>query len=113
MGYNGGGVLAMAGKDCLAVVSDKRLGARLTTISMEHSKIYEINPHLYICLPGLATDSLTVFQRLRFRVNMYELKENRKITPQTLASMVSNLLYEHRFGEYFVSPVIAGLGKMF
>ena len=107
--YNGGAVLAMAGKECLAVVCDKRLGARLTTIGMNHSKIYEINPYLYVCLPGLATDALTVYQRLRFRVNMYELKEGRKISAQVLCSMLSNLLYEHRFGNYFIGGVVAGL----
>lgn len=29
--------------------------------------------------------------------------------PKTFAKMTSGLLYEHRFGPYFVEPVIAGL----
>ncbi|NWS36835.1 PSB3 protein, partial [Polioptila caerulea] len=33
-------------------------------------------------------------QRLKFRLNLYELKEGRQIKPQTFMSMVSNLLYE-------------------
>lgn len=40
---------------------------------------------------------------------MYELKENRKISPKVFSSMVSNMLYEKRFGPFFVEPVIAGL----
>lgn len=35
-------------------------------------------------------------QRLKFRLNLYELKEGRQIKPQTFMSMVSNLLYERR-----------------
>lgn len=70
-----------------------------------------MGPTLYLGLPGLATDTLTVSERLRFRLNMYELRENRRVTPQTFAWMVSNLLYEKRFGPYFVEPVIAGLGQ--
>ena len=60
-------------------------------------------------LPGLGTDTMTVHQRLRFRLNLYELRENRRVRPQTLASVVSNVLYEKRFGPYFVEPVIAGI----
>ena len=35
-------------------------------------------------------------QRLKFRLNLYELKENRRIKPKTFLSMVSNLLYSRR-----------------
>lgn len=68
-----------------------------------------MGPHLYVGLPGLATDTQTVFQRLKFRLNLYELKEGRKMAPKTFSHMMSNLLYERRFGPYFVEPVVAGL----
>ena len=99
----------MKGKECVAIASDKRFGIQMSTISTDFKKIYEMGPHLYLGLPGLASDAQTVMERLRFRLNLYELKENRKINPQTFGSMVSNLLYERRFGPYFVEPVIAGL----
>ena len=47
----------------------------------------------------------------RFRVNMYTIKEEREIEPETFAHMVSSALYERRFGPYFIEPVIAGLQK--
>lgn len=43
------------------------------------------------------------------RKNLYELKENRKMSPKVFSAMVSNMLYEKRFGPYFVEPIIAGL----
>ena len=49
--------------------------------------------------------------RLRFRVNMYTIKEEREIAPETFAHLVSSTLYEHRFGPYFIEPVMAGLSK--
>ncbi|KAM7327715.1 proteasome subunit beta type-3-like [Alexandromys fortis] len=64
---------------------------------------------LYIGLAGLATNVQTVAQRLKFRLNLYELKEGRQIKPYTLMSMVANLLYEKRFGPYSTEPVIARL----
>ncbi|XP_015911341.1 proteasome subunit beta type-3 [Parasteatoda tepidariorum] len=107
--YNGGLVIAMTGKNCFAIASDRRLGVRAQTVSMDFKKIYELGPRLYVGLPGLATDTATVAQKLQFRVNMYELREDRKMRPAVLQSVLSNLLYEMRFGPFFVSPIVAGL----
>jgi len=109
MAYNGAAIMAMKGKDCVAIAADRRFGVQAQTVSMDFQKIFEMGPHLYIGLAGLATDVQTVSERLKFRVNLYELRENRPIKPKTLTSVMSNLLYERRFGPYFVEPVIAGL----
>jgi len=109
MSYNGGTVVAMAGKDCVAIACDKRFGIQFSTVSMDFPKVFEMGPHLFLGLAGLATDVQTVSQRLKFRLNMYELQENRHVKPKTFSSMVSNILYERRFGPYFVEPIVAGL----
>ncbi|XP_064617283.1 proteasome subunit beta type-3 [Liolophura sinensis] len=109
MDYNGAAIIAMKGKNCVAIASDRRFGVQAQTISTDFDKIFEMGPRLYIGLAGLATDVQTVSQRLKFRLNLYELRENRRIKPKTFMSMVSNLLYERRFGPYFAEPVIAGL----
>ncbi|XP_023217546.1 proteasome subunit beta type-3-like [Centruroides sculpturatus] len=109
MEYNGGLVIAMKGKDCVAIASDRRFGVRAQLVAVDFQKIFEMGPRLYLGLPGLATDTITVAQRLKFRLNLYELRENRQIRPKTFCAMVSNLLYERRFGPYFVEPIIAGL----
>ncbi|OAD55362.1 Proteasome subunit beta type-3, partial [Eufriesea mexicana] len=109
LAYNGGAIVAMKGKNCVAIAADRRFGIQAQTITCDFQKIFEMGSHLYLSLPGLATDTQTVMEKLRFRLNLYELKENRQIQPKTFASMVSNLLYEKRFGPYFVEPIIAGL----
>ena len=42
---------------------------------------------------------------------MYRLREERNISPSTMANLVSSSLYEKRFGPYFVSPVVAGIDQ--
>ena len=42
---------------------------------------------------------------------MYTIKEEREIQPETFAHLASSTLYEHRFGPYFIEPVIAGMQK--
>jgi len=68
-----------------------------------------MGPTVFLGLAGLATDVQTIYERLTFRKNMYELREGREVTPATLMSMLSTLLYEHRFGPYFIEPIICGL----
>nr|AAP06451.1 similar to NM_011971 proteasome (prosome, macropain) subunit, beta type 3 in Mus musculus [Schistosoma japonicum] len=109
LAHNGSAVIGMSGKDCAAIACDLRFGVNLQTISTDFTKVYSLGPRLYVGFPGLATDNQTVFQRLQFRKNMYELRENRTIKPQTITTMLSNLLYERRFGPYFVEPVVAGI----
>lgn len=111
LAYNGGAVVAMKGKNCVAIASDKRFGIQAQTLSVNFPKIFEMSPHLFVGLPGLATDTQTVHQRLTFRQNLYELKEGRRMSPKAFTSMLSNLLYERRFGPYFIEPVVAGLDE--
>lgn len=111
MSYNGGCVIAMKGKDCVAIATDKRFGVQGKTMSSKFQRVFQFGPTLFVGLIGLATDVKTVYQRLRFRVNMYELRENRRMKPRTLSALISSFLYERRFGPYFIEPVIAGIDE--
>ncbi|KAM7363143.1 proteasome subunit beta type-3 [Cochliomyia hominivorax] len=109
LAYNGGCVVAMRGKDCVAIATDRRFGVQAQTIETDFEKVFKINPRMFLGLVGLQTDILTVKDRLMFRKNLYETRENREMQPARFASMLSSFLYEHRFGPYFIEPVIAGL----
>ncbi|KAL5006293.1 hypothetical protein ScPMuIL_015099 [Solemya velum] len=86
LAYNGAAIIAMKGKDCVAIAADKRYGVQAQTVSTDFQKIFEMGPRLYIGLPGLATDVQTVSQKLQFRLNLYELREGRNIKPKTFMS---------------------------
>uniref|UniRef100_A0A914VT49 Proteasome subunit beta n=2 Tax=Plectus sambesii TaxID=2011161 RepID=A0A914VT49_9BILA len=109
MSYNGGTVIAMAGKECVCVGSDLRIGEQMTTIATNQKKIYKVADKIYLGLGGFHSDTQTVLNTVQFRKSLYELRENRKIKPKVVATMVSNLLYQHRFGPYFTEPLVAGL----
>lgn len=105
---NGGAVVAMVGKDCVAIGCDLRLGMQSLTISNDFPKVFKYGD-VHLGLTGLATDVQTMSEAFRYKVNMYRLREERDIEPETMANLVSSTLYERRFGPYFVSPVIAGI----
>lgn len=106
---NGGAAVAMVGKDCVAVACDLRLGLQALTVSNNFPKIFQYGDGVFLGLTGLATDVSTVSDLLRYKANMYRLREERPIAPRTFANLVSSSLYERRFGPYFISPVVAGL----
>jgi 20S proteasome subunit beta 3 len=59
--YNGGAVVAMKGKNCVAIASDMRFGAQAQTISTNMPKIYKIHDKCFVGLTGLATDNQTMY----------------------------------------------------
>ncbi|CAH2033552.1 unnamed protein product [Thlaspi arvense] len=94
--YNGSAVVAMVGKNCFAIASDRRLGVQLQTIATDFQRISKIHDRVFIGLSGLATDVQTLYQRLVFRHKLYQLREERDMKPETFASLVSAILYEKR-----------------
>ena len=58
--YNGGAIVAMAGKECVAIGSDLRFGVQFQTLACDYKKVYRIHDHLYLGLAGLGTDAQTL-----------------------------------------------------
>ena len=48
---------------------------------------------------------------MRRKVELYRIKEQIDLTPKLFISLVASTLYEHRWGPYFVSPVVVGIDK--
>ena len=72
-------------------------------------KVYKLNDKTVVGLVGLATDQQTMRELIKFRMNMYKLREGREMKTSVCSNMISNILYSRRFSPYFVEPVVAGL----
>jgi len=112
MEYNGAAMVAMVGKNCVAIASDTRFGVQHQTVAMDMKKIYQVSDTAMIGMTGLVSDVQTLINKFKFRQNMYELREGRPMKVRVFANMVSSLLYERRFGPYFMEPVVAGLEEV-
>lgn len=97
MEYNGGSVIAMRGKNCVAIATDMRLGNQALLVSTNFDKVFKVTDRTYVGLPGLATDLITLREKFRYRLNMYRMKEDREIEPETFAHLMSSTLYERRY----------------
>ena len=89
--------------------SDLRLGIQAQTVAKDFEKVFQVTDNLFVGMAGLATDVLTVKQVLKMRCNLYELREHRQVKPESFSALLSTLLYEKRFGPYFIEPIVAGL----
>uniref|UniRef100_A0ABI7VVZ0 Proteasome component C10-II n=1 Tax=Felis catus TaxID=9685 RepID=A0ABI7VVZ0_FELCA len=93
MSYNGGAVMALKGKNCVAIAADRHFGIQAQMVTMDFQKFFPMGNQLYIGLTGLITDVQTVAQQLKFWLNLYELKDGWEIKAYTLMSIMANLLY--------------------
>jgi len=109
MQYNGTALVAMAGKNCVAIASDTRFGIQQQTVATTLRKMFKMSEDYYIGMTGLISDIQTLHQKLEYRMNMYQMQENREMPVRVFSHVVCQMLYEKRFGPYFVEPIIAGL----
>ena len=99
----GGGIIAMAGKKCVAIASDLRYGWGYQVTTKTFHKIFPINSKCLFGAQGLYTDIQTVYEKSRFNANMYRLREGREINGKQFICSTGHLLYKNRFA----SPYIA------
>ena len=64
---NGGIVVAMTGKDCVAIACDLRLGSQSLGVANNFEKIYQYGK-VFIGFTGLATDALTLSSDLKYKL---------------------------------------------
>ncbi len=95
--------------------SDLRLGAQAQTVAMNFKKVsffvyflknfpifnlfsqvFPVTDKLYVGLSGLASDVLSLQELLQFKTNLYKLKEEREIKPESFSALLSSMLYEKR-----------------
>ena len=136
---NGGSILAMAGKGCVAVAVDKRFGSGPQTIASNPRHVLAPNPSLLVAFTGLDGDVRSLSEELSVQISAkmgrisgfgFEDEEDgcsdgddsavvtdpspssRRITPRSMAALTSHILYGRRQSPYFVEPIVAGLEKV-
>ena len=71
--YNGSALIAMVGKNCFAIASDRRLGVQLQTIATDFQRIYKVHDRLFLGLSGLATDAQTLYDSIATAASSFYL----------------------------------------
>jgi len=109
--YNGGTVLAVAGKNFSIVAGDTRMSTGFSIKSRNVSKVYEINSKTVLGTGGFRGDITTLQKLLRAKVTQYEHQHGEQILPHAVAQNLANTLYGRRFFPYYTWNVLAGLDE--
>lgn len=109
--HYGGSIVALAGKNCISIVSDFRLGAGFITTSKAFTRLHQVTPRCFVGLPLFIPDCQHLLGKIKKYVALFRLDEGREIEPQELANLVSYLLYAQRRSPLYTSPIVAGLSS--
>ena len=106
---NGGTLAAIAGDGFVVIGADTRLTSGYSIFSREASKLTKLTDKTVIGSCGCWCDSLTFTKGLHIRLQYYLYENNKPISTNATAQLVSNMLYQKRFFPYYVSTIVAGL----
>ena len=105
--HNGAAIIAWPART-VAIAPTAAL-ASSSTVAGDVEKGFKRSDRMFVGLAGLATDVQTLRNTLKFKLALYELREERVMKPEAFSALLSHMLYEKRFGPYFVEPVVCGL----
>ncbi|CRK95492.1 CLUMA_CG008961, isoform A [Clunio marinus] len=106
---NGGSIVAIAGDDFAVIGADTRLSAGYNIFSRDHSKLFTMTSKAVLASCGNWGDSDTLSSFLKYKVQQYaDAHENREISLNALAQLMSTMMYGRRFFPYYVSNILAG-----
>lgn len=123
---NGGSIMAMAGKNCVAVAVDKRFGSGPQTINIAPRTVLIPHSRVLVGFTGLEGDIQTLASELSTLVaekkgrhlgfgfesgDSSSYKSYRDISPKSMSMVLSHVLYGRRRSPYYVEPIVAGLEK--
>jgi len=111
LSFYGGSLLAMAGKGCVSIVSDYRMGNGPITVSKTFKRVFKITDRILLGLAHFMPDGQYLLKKAEKHVSLFRLAEGRDIEPEEFASLLSAILYSRRDSPLYASPVIAGISS--
>jgi 20S proteasome subunit beta 6 len=107
--FNGGTILAVAGRDFSIVASDSRLSEGYMIHTRDCTKTYRLTDQTYLTCAGFHGDVLTLTKIIEARLKMYEHEHQKQMSTSAIAAMLSTILYYRRFFPYYVNNIIGGI----
>ena len=106
---NYGTVVAVAGKDFVAVGGDTRLSEGYSIITRGESKLEKLTDKTILATSGMYADFCELKKVLKTKLEIYEYKIGRSPSSKSIANLISKTLYSRRFFPYYTFNLVAGL----
>lgn len=115
---NGGSILAMAGRQCLAVAVDKRFASSGLLVQVSPRSVFHVpNTLSMVVFSGLESDVHALKGTLAAEVSRKHSRglgfnAPKELSTKSMASLTSHVLYQRKQAPYYVSPLVVGLDSM-
>ncbi|KAF5286751.1 hypothetical protein FQA39_LY04174 [Lamprigera yunnana] len=106
---NGGTIIAIAGDSYAIIGSDTRLSKNPIIYTRRVSKLFKITNKTVLGCSGCWCDILTFTRLVNSRLQIYKYQNNKTMSTEAVAQMISTMLYYKRFFPYYASYILAGL----
>lgn len=105
-------IVAIAGDNFAVIGADTRLSAGYNIFTREHEKLFQLTSKAVLASCGNWCDADTLTSFIKTKVKQYEdAHENREISLNALAQLLSTMMYNRRFFPYYVSNILAGINE--
>jgi proteasome beta subunit len=102
--------VGLVGRNFVVLAADQR--ATMGHIAeKDMTKVYPLTNFVGVTIAGTVGDSLALIRFLRAQANLYEIERRTKITPNALASLLSNVLNGNRYFPFIFQPILGGVNN--
>jgi len=96
-------------KDAIILAADQKATMGNLTYEEESKKIYKITENTALTNAGVVGDSLVLIRFLQGQALLYETERKTKMTPNAMATLLSNLLNSNRYYPFMVQFLLGGI----
>ena len=106
---NGGTVVGIAGENYVILASDTRLSDKYVIRSRNVSRLYEVSDNVFFGASGCLADIVHLNKQLEQISKLYKYENNVDIKVESLAQVLSIVLYKRKALPYFSFSTLGGI----
>ena len=103
--------VGLVSKDGVVLASDRRATMGYFIASKDIDKIYPITDNIAMTIAGSVGDAQTLIRWMKAEIKLYELKHNHEASVEAAATLLANILSQHKFFPFFVQLLIGGVDQ--
>ena len=105
----GATAVGIACQDGVVCASEKRIAYGNMLVSKSTRKTFQITPYVGAACAGLVADMQLLSLQITALAKIRRMEIRRDIPPNTIAKMMSNLMYERRFFPLLTQVIVGGM----
>ncbi|KAL7718953.1 Proteasome beta subunit [Entamoeba marina] len=108
---NCGTTTVVRGEDFVVVAADTRVSRDYLILTRNQTKLYPLTSKCIFTASGMRADIKELTDQLKAHIKHYKFENNKEMSTEAVAQLLSNTLYSHRFFPYYSFSLLAGINS--